>query len=77
MRLKDAKGLRDIAVLLGAPGRTVSAGTLLGFDAGEEAAEEAALGADPVLDDRARAEYRARLRDLDDDLAGAATYAKH
>ncbi len=71
VRLKDAKGLRDIAVLLGAPGRPVSAGTLLGTQAGEEAAEEAALGADPVLDDRARAEYRNRLRELDEDLAEA------
>src|SRR5207302_706985 len=46
-------------------------GTLLGIDAGKEAAEEVALGADPVLDDQARAEYRARLRDLDEDLAEA------
>jgi predicted ATPase len=71
VRLKDAKGLRDIAVLLGAPGRPVSAGALLGIDAGDEAAQEAAFGADPVLDDRARAEYRARLRDLDEELAEA------
>ena len=69
--LKDAKGLRDVAVLLGAPGQPVSAATLLGIEAGEEAAGEAALGADPVLDDRARAEYRARLRELDEDLAEA------
>jgi predicted ATPase len=71
VRLKDAKGLRDIAVLLGAPGRPVSVGALLGAVAGDEAAEEAALGADPVLDDRARAEYRARLRDLEEELAEA------
>jgi hypothetical protein len=71
VRLKDAKGLRDIAVLLGAPGRPVSVGALLGTVAGEEAAGEAALGADPVLDDRARAEYRARLRDLEEELAEA------
>ncbi|MCA1845110.1 MAG: ATPase, partial [Actinobacteria bacterium] len=44
---------------------------LLGAVAGEEAAEEATLGADPVLDDRARAEYRARLRDLEEDQAEA------
>jgi hypothetical protein len=31
----------------------------------------AALGADPVLDERARAEYRARLAELDGELAQA------
>jgi hypothetical protein len=71
VRLKDAKGLRDISVLLGSPGQAVSAGTLLGLDSGEEAAGEAQLGADPVLDDRARAEYRARLSDLEEELAEA------
>ena len=71
VRLKDAKGLRDIAVLLGAPGQPVSVAALLGVDAGAEAAGEAALGADQVLDDRARTEYRARLRELDEDLADA------
>ena len=71
VRLKDAKGLRDIAVLLGAPGQAVSVGALLGIDVGEEAAQEAAFGADPVLDDRARAHYRARLQELEEDLADA------
>ena len=56
--LKDAKGLRDLAVLLAAPGREVAAADL-------------AAGADPVLDDRARAAYRIRLAGLDDELATA------
>ena len=72
VRMKDAKGLRDIATLLAAPGRSVLAADLLTSTdptAGEFA--DTRLGADPVLDDRARAAYRARLHDLDEDLADA------
>jgi tetratricopeptide (TPR) repeat protein len=67
VRLRDAKGLRDLAVLLAAPGREVAAADLV--TGGAQAVQ--AFGADPVLDDRARAEYRARLASLDDDLAEA------
>ena len=70
--LKDAKGLRDLAVLLAAPGREVAAADLAaGADGSQAAAAISALGADPVLDDRARAAYRTRLADLDDELATA------
>ena len=70
--LKDAKGLRDLAVLLAAPGREVAAADLAaGPDGSQEAAAIGALGADPVLDDQARAAYRTRLADLDDELAVA------
>jgi hypothetical protein len=58
--LPDAKGLRDIAVLLAAPGRPVPVLRLLGADEGG--------GADPVLDDEARTAYRRRLARLDDQL---------
>ena len=63
--IKDAKGIRDLAVLLGAPGKEVAAAELM---AQGEATD---VGADAVLDDRARAEFRARLTELDDDLAEA------
>ena len=69
--LRDAKGLRDLAVLLAAPGREVPATELAAGVPGGEAPAVAALGADPVLDDRARAAYRARLAELDGELAGA------
>jgi hypothetical protein len=70
--LKDAKGLRDLAVLLAAPGREVAAADLAaGADGSQAAAAISALGADPVLDDRARAAYRTRLAGLDDELATA------
>lgn len=57
--------------LLAAPGREVPATELVAGVHGGAAAAIAALGADPVLDDRARAAYRARLADLDDELAEA------
>jgi tetratricopeptide (TPR) repeat protein len=53
----DAKGMHDIAVLLAAPGRPVHVFTLLGR-------EQPVVGADPVLDRRAAAGYRARLDTL-------------
>lgn len=64
IRLRDTKGLADIATLLQVEGRQVPA-TLL---AGTHAAGAAAFGADPVLDRRAQQEYRSRLAQLDDDL---------
>jgi hypothetical protein len=57
--LPDAKGLRDIATLIAAPGVEISAAELAGLPA---------AGADPVLDDAARAAYKARLAELDDKL---------
>jgi len=58
-----AKGLHDIAVLLAHPGQPIPAGDLAGIitrSRGESA-----------LDRQALAAYRARLRDLDDDIAEA------
>ena len=72
--LRDAKGLRDLAVLLAAPGREVAATDLVSGPANVAAPGLAALGADPVLDDRARAAYRTRLARLDEELAEADTH---
>jgi predicted ATPase len=63
IRMPDAKGLRDIATLLARPGEPVGATQLAGGGA--------AGGADPVLDDRARAAYKARLTELDEDIDDA------
>jgi len=73
-RMADAKGLGDIAALLRAPGRAVAAADLV---AAAEAPVRAQLGmgADAVLDERARREYRARLADLDEDIAEAERWA--
>jgi predicted ATPase len=65
IRMPDAKGLRDIATLLARPGEPVSATQLAGLGAPG--------GADPVLDDQARAAYRARLTELDEDIDDATT----
>jgi len=69
--LRDMKGLRDLAVLLAAPGREVAVTELAAGVPGGQAPAVAALGADPILDDRARAAYRARLAGLDGELAEA------
>jgi len=67
-QLPDAKGLHDIATLLGSPGRPVHVFTLLGRDA-------PATGSDPVLDRRAVTEFRSRLADLDTEIAEAETWS--
>jgi hypothetical protein len=59
----DGKGLHDIAVLLARPGQPAPASDLAGTIAPSRG--------EPALDRRALAEYRARLRDLDDDIADA------
>jgi len=66
VRLRHAKGLADLAVLLAAPGRPVAAADLAAAVAGEEVRTALGFGSDPVLDPRARRELRARLRDLGD-----------
>ncbi len=67
VHLPDAKGLRDIATLLAAPNRPVHVFTLLGRDA-------PATGADPVLDRRAVAEFRARVAQLDAEVDEAESW---
>ncbi|ONI84613.1 ATPase [Saccharothrix sp. ALI-22-I] len=64
VRLPDSKGLRDLHVLLSAPGEPVAAVSLLA----PEAVASARLGGDPVLDDEAKARYRRRLAQLDDEI---------
>ncbi|MFB4317595.1 AAA family ATPase [Actinomadura sp. 21ATH] len=65
VHLPDAKGMRDLHCLLGAPGRDVAAVRLLNpVDAAVETA--ASMGADAVLDDEAKARYRRRLDLLDE-----------
>jgi hypothetical protein len=80
-RVKDSKGLRDIAVLLARPGTEVhcleliaaAEGTGGGTQAPSRELAEAELShggtsGDVVLDDRARDAYRARIVDLQEDL---------
>jgi hypothetical protein len=70
--MRDAKGLHDLATLLAAPGRPVAAAELVAAAAGEAAVPaDLRLGADEMLDDRARHEIRARLLDLEEEIEEA------
>ena len=72
VRMRDAKGLHDLATLLAAPGRPVAAAELVAAAAGEAAVPaDLRLGADEMLDDRARHEIRARLLDLEEEIEEA------
>jgi tetratricopeptide (TPR) repeat protein len=66
IRLRDVKGLADLATLLFAPGQEVPAATLA---AGGHAPAD--FDADPVLDRPAQRQYRARLAELDAAIADA------
>jgi pimeloyl-ACP methyl ester carboxylesterase len=60
---KHARGLADLALLLSRPGEELSALTLM--DGVEQAPAE------PILDERARAEIRTRIAELDEQMARA------
>lgn len=63
-RLKDSKGVRDLAWLLAHPGDSIAALDLMG--AGKPVLVADAPG--PALDAQARAAYRNRLRELEEEL---------
>jgi tetratricopeptide (TPR) repeat protein len=64
-RLRDSKGLRDLAVLLARPDAEVHALDLVAASEGHGRTDRA-VGADlgPALDARARGQYEQRIRDL-------------
>jgi pimeloyl-ACP methyl ester carboxylesterase len=66
--LKHARGLTDLSVLLSRPGEEIFAGQLM---AGPDALAGAPASADPILDERARADIRSRLRQLEGAIADA------
>jgi tetratricopeptide (TPR) repeat protein len=66
--LKHSKGLADIAALLARPGQEVPAADLMAADAGPVARADLRSGADPVLDERAKAALRRRLTDLAEEI---------
>jgi pimeloyl-ACP methyl ester carboxylesterase len=68
--LKHSKGLSDLATLLAAPRREVSAVALM-QGIGQPTAPNTS---DEVLDDRARNEYRARLRTIEEELEEAQSF---
>ena len=75
VRMRNAKGLADLAVLLAAPGREVPAADLVAAaGAGEARRADLRLGADEVFDATARLEIRARVADLASDIAEAESW---
>lgn len=78
-RLRDSKGLRHLSVLLAAPGREFHSLELVVTARGHARPEghgpaELSSGtgdAGEILDERAKTEYRNRLRDLESELAEA------
>lgn len=70
-RLRDTKGLHHIAALLGEPGRERHALELAGGEDDAGAYPRAAGRAGPVLDAEAKAQYRARLDEVTEELGDA------
>ncbi|TDV53812.1 ATP-binding protein [Actinophytocola oryzae] len=70
VHVPDSKGLRDLHVLLRAPGKEIPATRLLNPSGGETVT---ATGGDPLLDEEARTRYRARLSTLDELIEEADT----
>ena len=68
VRLRDAKGLHDLAVLLARPGEDVHVLDLA------DSAVRGRDSANPVLDAQARTEFQRRITELDEDLAEAETH---
>ena len=75
VRLRDSKGLRDIAQLLNHPGQELHvfylAGIALSRAADEQAAWPTVQGAGPLLDGKAKADVRHRLSELREELEEA------
>jgi hypothetical protein len=67
--VRDTKGMRDLARLLEVPGREIAALDLAAAPEGSRALSDST--GDDVLDDRARAQYRARIVELQAELDDA------
>ncbi len=65
--MRDAKGLADLAVLVASPGTPVAA-TERAAGGSELVAAAVRQGADDMLDETARRQYRARLADLAEEI---------
>ncbi|WP_378742093.1 ATP-binding protein [Nocardia brasiliensis] len=69
VHLPDAKGLRDLHVLLAHPGHDIPSLELFGApDSTGTVRAARSFGSDPVLDDRAKADYQRRLTTLDAEI---------
>ncbi|MFI6703863.1 ATP-binding protein [Streptomyces sp. NPDC050509] len=73
VHVPDAKGLRDLHTLLGHPGADLPAVHLLAPEGGHVVTATRSLGGDAVLDERAKAAYKQRLAELDEEIDRACT----
>ncbi|WP_158894237.1 ATP-binding protein [Amycolatopsis anabasis] len=71
VHLADAKGLRDLHLLLQCAGHDVPAVALLNPEGGAVVVAARSFGGDPVLDREAEIRYRHRLGQLDEETARA------
>lgn len=71
VHVPDAKGVRDIHLLLGRPGMGVRAVDLLDPESGAAGRAARSMGGDDVLDERAKVAYRTRLTRLDEEIEAA------
>jgi hypothetical protein len=72
VHVPDAKGLRDLHQLLSQPGTDIPAVVLLDPEGGAVVVAARRMGGDPVLDDEAKAQYKRRLAELDEEIDRAA-----
>jgi hypothetical protein len=70
--MPDAKGLHDLHQLLGHPGTDIPAVLLLSPEGGAVAVAVGRMGGDEILDEEAKAQYKRRLGELDDEIDRAA-----
>jgi hypothetical protein len=78
VRMKASKGVRLLAALIEHPGRQFHVLDLEGYERKDEPGESDILSVSsnggPILDDRAKNSYKARLRDLRDELEEAQSF---
>jgi AAA ATPase domain len=72
VHVPDAKGLHDLHHLLSQPGTDVPAVHLLDPQGGAVVVAARRMGGDPVLDEEAKAQYKRRLAQLDEEIDRAA-----
>ncbi|GAA2875053.1 AAA family ATPase [Nonomuraea rubra] len=72
VHMPDTKGLRDLHTLLSRPGADVPSVVLLDPEGGKTVIAARRMGGDDVLDDEAKARYRRRLGQLDEEIDRAA-----
>ena len=72
VHMPDAKGLRDLHLLLSRPGADIPAVRLADPAGGETVVAARRMGGDAVLDDTAKTQFKRRLEQLDEEIDRAA-----